>query len=141
MKGLGPESIVPRGGVAVYPPVCFPYAREVSLLPSLCPRSPLCPEHPPPVDTRLAPPQSSTLGLNATSSMRPFLTTLLETGSVLLTFFIGLIAFFFLIMFISLLGYSFWVFVPYVNAPPTSIGKGPAFLFLICHRLILYKLY
>lgn len=94
------------------------------------------------MDSRLAPPQSSTLGLNATSSMRPFLTTLLETGSVLLTFFIGLIAFFFfLIMFISLLGYSFWVFVPYVNAPPTSIGKGPAFLFLICHRLILYKLY
>lgn len=47
------------------------------------------------MDIRLAPPQSSTLGLNATSSMRPFLTTLLETGSVLLTFFIGLIAFFF----------------------------------------------
>lgn len=34
------EHCAPRG-VAVYPPVCFPSACEVSLLPSLCPRGPL----------------------------------------------------------------------------------------------------
>lgn len=85
--------------------------------------------------------------LNATSSERPSLITLLEIGSVPIHFLHSTyccVLFCFFIVFVSLLGYSFGSLFPRSMLLQLVVVKDQClfvFLFSICHRSILYKLH